>query len=214
MNRQTPPMHIAVLIMVMVLAVVSASAQTPAPQAAITPIPAKVIEDPKAPVGWRRYQIGEAPVFSVILPSPPEVSAQRAPGAATAVVNLYITSNDNAVYAASRLQGLGVNMETVTEAARAVFFKNYVEGFTKGFHSSLAQNNITHELKMLPPIKVRAANREAFQQDFTVGPLTGRAQLTFAGSAAFCIITIWNPQTPAIDRESFLNSFQLIGPPK
>jgi len=214
MKKQTNPMNVAGLLVVTLLAVVCVSAQTPAPQPAVTPIPARAVEDPKAPAGWRRYQFGEAPIFSVILPSQPEATAEGAPGLPTAVVNLYITTNDNAVYAASRLQGLGVNMETAPEAARATFFKNYVEGFTRGFHSSLAQNNITHELKMLPPTKVRAANREAFQQDFTVGPLTGRAQLTFAGTAAFCIITVWNPHTPAVDREAFLNSFQLTGTPK
>jgi len=198
----------------MVLPVIFVSGQTPAPQPAATPIPARVVEDPKVPVGWRRYQFGDAPNFSVILPAVPEVSAERAPGVETAVVHLYITSNDNAVYAASRLQGLGINMETASEDVRASFFKNYVEGFSKGFHSSMVKNNINHELKMLTPTKVRAANRDAFQQDFTVGPFTGRAQLTFAGSGAFCIITVWNQRTPAVDRESFFNSFLLTGTPK
>jgi len=109
---------------------------------------------------------------------------------------------------------LGVNMESASEEARVSFFRKYIEGFGQGFQSSMKQNKIDEELKMLAPTKVRAAGRNAYQQDFTVGPFTGRAQLAFAGASAFCIATIWNQRTPAGDRESFLNSFQLTGIPK
>lgn len=212
MKNQKYLMNFCALVTLIVTPAVCVFAQTPTPQPAVTPVPAKVIEDPKAPAGWRRYQFGEVPNFSVILPAQPEATAERAPG--IAAVSLYISTSANAVYAASRLEGLGVNMDSATEEVRASFFKSYVEGFGKGFQSSMNKNNIRDELKMLPPTKVRAANREAYQQDFTVGPVTGRAQLTFAGSAAFCIITVWSERTPAADREAFLGSFQLTGTPK
>lgn len=202
------------LVVGLVLTGICVSAQTPPAQPSVTPIPAQAINDPNVPTGWRRYQFGDAPLFSVILPAAPEVSAERAPGLPTAVVSLYIASNDNAIYGASRLEGLGLNMESVSQGARESFFKNYIEGFGRGFQSSMKQNNIDYELKMLPSTKVKAAGRDAFQQDFTVGPFTGRAQLTFAGSSAFCVLAVSSQRTPALDRESFLNSFQVTETPK
>ena len=219
MTKQSQLNAIACLLIVLGLTAISVSAQatataTPTPRQAVPPVPAKVIDDASVPSGWRRYQFGESPNFSVIMPAAPEATAERAPGIETAVVNLYIATNDNAVYGASRLQGLGTNMDAVSEDVRASFFKNYIEGFSRGFQGSMKQNNLNYELKMLPPTKVKATNRDAFQQDFTVGPFTGRAQLVFAGSAAFAVLTIWNQRTPTIDRELFFNSFKLTGTPK
>lgn len=217
--KQRQLITFACLLTVLVLTTVSVSAQTtpiasPTPRQSVPPVAAKVIDDASVPSGWRRYQFGEAPNFSVIMPGQPEATAERAPGIETAIVNLYIATNDNAVYAASRLQGLGTNMEAISEEVRASFFKNYIEGFSRGFQSSMKENKLDYELKMLPPTKVKATNREAYQQDFTVGPFTGRAQLVFAGSAAFAVLTIWNQRTPTIDRETFFSSFQLTGTPK
>jgi hypothetical protein len=214
MKNQLRWMRFAGLVIGLLLTIVCVSAQTQEPPSSVTPVPAKVINDPNVPTGWRRYQFGDAPLFSVILPAAPEVSAERAPEVPNAVVSLYVSLNENAIYAASRIEGLGLNMESASEGARQLYFKNYIEGFGRGFQTSMKQNNIDHELKMLPPTKVKAAGRNAYQQDFTVGPFTGRAQLTFAGSSAFCIMTVGNQRTPAADREIFLNSLQLTGTPK
>jgi hypothetical protein len=190
-----------------------APAATPA---AVAPaiIQPKVIEDPSVRAGWRRYQFGDQPSFSVILPSAPEATAERAPGPVAAVVYLYISTTDTGVYAASRLDGLGLNIERGSEVQRQTFFKTYIEGFAKGFQESMKKNNLNYELKLLEPKKVTAAGREAFQQDLNVGPFQGSAQLVFAGSGAFCVLSNWNSQAAAADRDAFFNSFQLIGTPK
>ena len=171
----------------------------------------KVIEDRSVLAGWQRYQFGVEPPFSVILPVAPDVTAERN---ATALVNTYLTNKGSAVYGASRLDGSGRIAENATEGERQMFFQNFIEGFATGFQESLKKDNLKYEMKLSDPRKVTAAGREAFQQDLTVGAFQGSAQIVFLRSGAFCVFSIWNPETPAADREAFFNSFQLGDIPK
>jgi hypothetical protein len=206
----------AVLVCIAVTCAPFVDGQSPTPTPVAKPglpafaIPPKVIEDPSVRAGWRRYQFGEDPVFSVILPSPPEATADGRSGAG--VAHLYISSTDTAVYSAVRMTGLGIDLEKAPETERQGYFRNFIEGFAKGFQESLKRND--YELKLLDIKKVTAAGREAFQQDLTVGPYQGSAQLVFVGSGTFCVLSIWNPQSPAADGVAFFNSFQLSATPK
>jgi hypothetical protein len=192
-------------------------AQTPPPIVPQpTPYPATVVGDASPRAGWRRYQFGDNPAFSVVMPTQPEASAERtpSPGAPAMVVHLYTSTNDTGVYGAARLDGLPINIERSTEAERQGFFKNFAAGFVNGFQESLKKNNLNYELKLHEPRKVTAAGYEGFEQDLTVGPFRGRTQLVFVGKAAFCVMSIWNQDAPAADREAYFASFRLAGTPK
>lgn len=182
-----------------------------APRPGPTPYPIAVVEDASAPAGWRRYRFGNAPTMSVVMPARPDASAQRSGPAPNAVVHLYITASQKGVYGAARLDGLPINIERSTEAERQGFFETYVSGFARGFQQSLRSNNLEYELRLTGSKKVRAAGREAFEQEFTVGPFRGRAQLVFVGTGAFCVVSIWPPDTPAADYEAFFKSFRIGG---
>jgi hypothetical protein len=218
MKREQKLLKGALLLCLPIAYVATVRGQSPAATPAAVAPPAviqpKIIEDPTVRTGWRRYQFGDQPFFSVILPSAPEATAERAPGPAAAVVHLYISSTNTGVYAASRLDGIGLSIERETETERQRFFRTYIEGFAKGFQASMKKENLNYEFKLLEPKKITVAGREAFQQDLTVGPFQGSAQLVFAGSGAFCVLSIWNPQAPAGDQEAFFRSFQLSGTPK
>jgi len=226
MKHKTKLLAAALLLFAAASHFAGAGAQTPAapPASRIpppvapqpTPYPATVVADASARAGWRRYQFGDSPAFSVVMPTQPESSAERtpSPGAPAMVVHLYISTNDGGVYGAARLDGLPINVERSTEAERRGFFQNFTGGFVNGFQDSLKQNKLDYELKLLDPKKVTAAGYAGFEQDFTVGPFSGRAQLVFAGKGAFCVMSIWNQTAPAADREAFFNSFRLAGAPK
>lgn len=181
-----------------------------------TPYPATVVGDASERAGWRRYQFGDSPAFSVVMPAPPGARAERrtSPGGSAVVVHVYISTDDGGVYGAARLDGLPSNVERSTEAERQGFFQNFTAGFVKGFQESLKKNDLDYELKLLEPKKVTAAGRDAFEQDFNVGPFQGRSQFVFAGKAAFCVMSIWNQTVPAADREAYFSSFRLAGAPK
>ncbi|HYN86688.1 MAG TPA: hypothetical protein VER32_15670 [Pyrinomonadaceae bacterium] len=182
-----------------------AVAQRPTP----TPYPIVVVADASVRAGWQRYQFGASPAFSVAMPARPEANAERMPTAPDAVVHFYLTASERGVYGASRLDGLALDMDGVTEAQRESFFREYVTGFGEGFRQGLKASNLDYELSFKPSKKVRAAGREAFEQDMTVGPFQGRAQLVFAGHAAYCVVAVWTAETPAADYQAFFDSFRL-----
>lgn len=177
-----------------------------------TPYAVVAVEDSSVVLaGWRRYQFGASPAFSVAMPARPDANAERMPSAPDAVVHFYLTASERGVYGASRLDGLALDMDGVTDAQREGFFREYVTGFAEGFRQGLKANNLDYELTFKPSKKVRAAGRDAFEQELTVGPFQGRAQLVFAGRAAFCVVAIWTAETPAADLQAFFNSFRLTG---
>ena len=173
-------------------------------------IPAKVVVDPNTPAGWQRYQFGERPQFSVILPAAPESSAEQMPDSTT-IVNLYIAPAVGiGIFAAARLDKIPADLEKAHESRREAFFKEYFGGFAKGFQESMAKNNLSFQLQLLDSQKVvTATGRSGFQQDMSVGPFKGRAQLVFVGTSAFCVLAIWNEQVPTATLETFFKSFKL-----
>jgi hypothetical protein len=199
------------LLVLLALTPAQALAQSTDPKAPGLPavvIPAKAIEDALAPLGWRRYQFGDRPAFSVFLPSEPEVSASATSDTTT---NLYITANSKGVYAAARIDFVQANLEKAPEPSRQKFFEEFFAGFAKGFQEVLVKNNPTYQLQLLNPKKVMTASgREGYQQEMAVGTFKGQAQLVFVGTAAFCVVSIWNPKTPAAETEAFFKSFKLM----
>lgn len=204
------------LLLVVLLALTAArslaqSTDPKAPNLPLVAIPAKAIEDALAPAGWRRYQFGDRPAFSVFLPAAPEVSASVAFDTTT---NLYTTGNSSGVYIAARIDFVQANLEKASEASREKYFQEFFAGFAKGFQESVGKNNPTYELQLLNPKKVMTASgREGYQQDMTVGPFKGQAQLVFVGRSAFCVTSIWNQKTPAAETEAFFKSFKLTASP-
>ncbi|HEV2883771.1 MAG TPA: hypothetical protein VGW36_02875 [Pyrinomonadaceae bacterium] len=192
----------------------SVQAQSPTPSPATVAVQAKVIDDPTVHAGWRRYQFGERPHFSVIFPVAPQGTTEKPPDAGGATVNTYISSNQNAFYAASRIDGIALNIENAGDAKREEFFKVYMQGFARGFEQGMKSRNANFELKLLEPKRITIAGRPGFQQDFSVLPFNGSGRLVFVGTGAFVVVAIWSPDNPVADREAFFKSFQLTGTPK
>ncbi len=177
----------------------------------IVPIAAKPLVDQSVPAGWRRYQLGERPEFSVILPSVPEASAEREPKSGS-IVNLYVSNNASGIYVASRLDGIPGDVQRADR--QEMFFKEYFAGFAKGFQQSMAANNLNFQLQLVDAKAITTATgRQGFQQDLIVGPFKGRAQLVFVGTSSFCVISIWNENASTTDSQAFFNSFRVTTTP-
>ena len=205
-----------VLLVLLALTAGVTLAQSPSPKGKPAPppvvTPAKAVADASAPAGWRRYQFGEHPAFSVILPSEPQASAERLP--TDAINNMYSSENANGIYLTARLDGFAVDMGKASPARQEEFFKEFFGGFAQGFQETLAKNNVNYQLQMLNAKRITTATgREGYQQEMTVGPLKGQAQLVFLGTSGFCVLAIWNEKTPAGETQAFFNSFRLTGSP-
>lgn len=198
----------------------AALAQTPTPtpvpppaaRPAPTPHPVKVVEDAAARAGWTRYQFGDAPAFSVLLPARPNADARSvaSPDSPNAVAHLYLAEGSAAFYSAQRMDGFSIDLDREPESAQRNLFGVFVKGFTESFRDEMRRGGVDFELELRAPKKVTAAGRSAFEQDFSYGPLDGRAQVVFAGRGVFCVVAVWSrEQGAAAERETFFKSFRL-----
>lgn len=199
------------------------SSPTPTPPPPIasrvepTPHPVRAIEDPAARAGWTRYQFGDAPAFSVLLPARPNANARSiaSADAPNAVTHLYLAEGASTIYSAQRMDGLSTDMGRAPESARRGLFDIFIKGFTESFRDEMRRGGLDFELELRATKKVTAAGRDAFEQDFAYGPLDGRAQVVFAGRGVFSVVAVWSrEQGAAADRETFFKSFRLGPAPR
>lgn len=184
----------------------------PAPRSAPTPYAPKVVEDPAARAGWTRYQFGDSPAFSVLMPVRPNASATSIASREdpNAVAYLYLAEGGSSVFGAQRMDGFTADMDRAPEGAKQGLFTIFVKGFTDSFREELRRGGLDFAVELSAPKKVKAAGRDAFEQDFTYGPLNGRAQVVFAGHSVFSVIAVWSREAGvAADRETFFSSFRL-----
>ena len=189
----------------------------PAPRAAPTPQPLKVVPDPSARAGWTRYQFGDSPAFSLLMPARPTASALNVASREDpdTVAHLYLAEGAAAAFSAQRVDGFSVDMDRVPEAAKRGLFDIFIKGFMDSFREEMRRNGFDFAVELRAPKKSKAAGREAFEQDFAYGPLDGRAQVVFAGHSAFAAIAVWSREAGlAADRETFFQSFRLAPAPK
>ena len=205
---------IALLPSVLLLTVITVHPQTAGQTTTVlTPntIPAHVIEDSSVRSGWQRYGFGVKPALSVILPAAPNSAVENLAGGQ--VVNTYVGTTNSGVYAAARVDRIPINIENASEEARSRYFREFFEGFAKGFQEA-SSSKIPDSLQLLEVTKVTtAAGRDGFQQRLTLGTTQGRAQMVFVGNSAFCVIAFWFPTAPAADVDSFFGSFRVISGP-
>ncbi len=202
---------IALLPFMLLLTVVSVhpqATQPPQPGVPVNAVPAHVIEDSSVRAGWRRYGFGARPTPSVILPAAPSNGVETVTGGQ--VINTYIATTSSGVYVAARVDRIPINMESASEEVRGRYFREFFQGFAKGFQQGLSAKN-PDTLELLEVTKVTtAAGRVGFQQRLTLGTTQGRAQMVFVGNSAFCIIAFWFPTAPATDYDFFFGSFRII----
>lgn len=189
----------------------------PAPRATPTPHPLKVVPDPAARAGWTRYQFGDSPAFSLLLPARPSASALNVASREdpNAVAHLYLAEGASSIFGAQRVDGFAIDMDRAPEGAKQGLFDIFIKGFTDSFREEMRRGGLDFAVELRAPKRSKAAGREAFEQDFAYGPLDGRAQVVFAGRSAFAAIAVWAREAGlAGDRETFFQSFRLAPAPK
>lgn len=188
----------------------------PGARPAPTPYEPRAVADPSARPGWTRYQFGDSPAFSVLLPARPNASATSISSREdpNAVAHLFFADGASAVFGAQRMDGLTNDTERAAEAVRLSMFRNFVAGFADGFAEGLRKQGLDSKVEMGQPRKARIAGRDGFEQDFKYGPLDGRAQIVFAGHSMLCLMAVWSREDGvAADREAFFQSFRIDPPP-
>lgn len=199
------------------LAVLSSIAQSSASSASHgppTPLP-RVVEDKNVPAGWKRYQFvyGGGDILSMVLPSAPE----EYEGKGQVATDVLITMMTHALAANTKTAGytgfyasdLSVAAEQMTEKQKATFYESLWMGVTKGAVKAFAEAGQKVETSALEKRVMIISGQEGIEQNFSVGPLQGKARMILAGHYAYGAFALWGPGTTAEDVEAFLSSFQV-----
>lgn len=186
-------------------AVAQQAAEPPVAKPGPTPIPAKPLVDQSVPAGWRRYELLADPAFSVIFPATPDAAVERGEGGS--VTYIYTATGANGVYVGAHFSGLG---DTNDPQRQETFFNSFVKGFVQGVQETLAKSNFNFQLQLTTAKKITIpSGQKGFQQDMTLGPFTGQAQIVFIGQTGFAIVSLWTEKSPQAESEAFFNSFRV-----
>jgi hypothetical protein len=189
--------------------IVSPPSPQPIMQATPQPLPVKPVGDKLAPAGWKRYEVGEPALFSLILPAEPGVSVERMnvmPGVA-ATVRTYLSSVDSGVYGATYVDDLPPAI--LNETAKRAFFEGFVRGFAQGFEQGMKAHGATGKLQMLEQRTATASGLAGYEQDFSFDKLQGRVRLVFDGVRAYAVLAFWNALSSNSERSTFFESLQV-----
>lgn len=184
----------------------------PQPVAVNKPGSIKVIEDASAPAGWKRYEFGEGLVISAILPGhPKEFTEQKSLGGEKlTTMHAFTSETEKAVYTAYYAEDLPFIAERMPEDFRNSFYKGMWLGLAKGMQQGMEEKGLLFKVTLLEQRSIIVENLKGVEQDFTLGPMQGRAQMALSGQRAFMVIALWAEDAPAGERTAFFNSFRVI----
>lgn len=177
--------------------------------------PIKVIDEASAPAGWKRYEFGEGPVISALLPNQPrEFSEQKSLGGPKpTTMRAYTSKIEEAIFTAFYAEDLPFVAERMTEDIRKSFFDGMWKGFAQGMQKGLEEQGLLFTLTALEQRPITIDGLRGVEQNFTVGPMLGRAQMSIVGQRAFMAIAFWSEDSPPGERTAFFNSFRIHAQP-
>lgn len=172
-------------------------------------LPARPVADKLAPAGWTRYEIGEPPRFSLILPGEPTATVNRVtviPGVAATTHN-YLSITDSRVYGVSYLAKLPAALQD--DARKRTFFEGYVQEFARGFQAGMKTRGMTVSLTMLELRTAAVDGLAGYEQDFSYGEATGRVRLVFDPGSAYAVVAIRKGLSSNTESDAFFASLKV-----
>lgn len=193
-----------------------AAAQTPTPTPPpVAPkppaLPYKAVPGPRPAEGWQRYEFGASPFASVALPARHETHSEFLPVDANAAASAYSFSGetDDGLYMAYIVENLPVTAERMSEKFREGFYDGALDGLIGAMRKELEKNGVMFKLEMGRSKPVRVGRLEAREQDFTLGPLRGRARTVALGNRVFLVVLMETGETFSVPGLAFLDSLEI-----
>jgi hypothetical protein len=176
-----------------------------------SPNPIKVVEEASAPSGWKRYEFGEVPVISALLPARPEefVDQEALGGDKPSTMRSYTAESAEGVYTAFYMEDLPFVAEKMPEDVKKSFFDGVWEGLAKGMQKGMEEKGLLFKITRVDPRPITLSGLQGVEQDFTLGPMQGRAQMAMAGQRAYMALAFWTEDEPLTLRTAFFNSFRI-----
>lgn len=172
-----------------------------------------VIDDERAPTGWKRYQFqyGGGDVFSIVLPKAPQESVESTPLAPTGMVttHTFTSASEKSIYVASYIEDLPVEVQR-SPVAKQKFLESLWNGYTAAIGRAMMDKGLAElKVKLLARRNRVVSGRQAQEQDFTIGNTFGRGRAVLAGRYVYMVMTLSPDAELTSERASFLKLFEI-----
>jgi hypothetical protein len=174
----------------------------------IPPLSFTSVDDLSAPTGWRRYQFGDPVQFGAVLPSQPGVHSSKS-GTLTQHIYLAQNSETGTQYFLIYMVDTAVMTERRSDADAKRAFDDLMKGLAEGAKESLKRIEIIAEMKVDAERRIKISGIDGYEQEVSIGPLSGRAQAVFLGRTAYMAISFWPKGSSLNEPAAFFNSFQV-----
>ncbi len=172
-----------------------------------------VVEDERAPTGWKRYQFqyGGGDAFSIVLPKAPQESVESTPLAPTGAVttHTFTSASEKSIYVASYIEDLPVEVQR-SPVAKQKFLESLWNGYTVAIGRAMKDKGLAElKVKLLARRNRVVSGRQAQEQDFTIGNTFGRGRAVLAGRYVYMVMTLSPDAELTSERASFLKLFEI-----
>jgi len=180
------------------------------PRNTVPPPPTTAKGGSALPAGWQQYQF-DAAKFSAAFPAKPEEEAEQVNhgGGLRSTTRSFITSNDAGVFMVAYMSELPINAERMPAHLRQSFYEGMWKGVVDGFREGMKENGLLYEVKVLGGRPVSVGGLDGREQDFMLGPLVGKCQMTLTGQRGYLILTLLGEDASENERAYFFNSFKI-----
>jgi len=146
------------------------------------------------------------------LPKDPtvEVSKSRISESVEVTTDSYTAANDDGVFVVAYVKDLPLEGAKMSESFRQSFYDEMWKGMAEGIRVELEKNGMNFKVDSVGgPRKLVISSYDGREQDFTIGPLQGRAQMILGGQHAYILLTVLAGENAIALRDAFFNSFQI-----
>lgn len=174
--------------------------------------PVKALADSSAPRGWKKFQYGEPPRFSILLPEKHEAAGELVPMAGAdkpATTYVYTGETETSVYMAMYIEDLPFIGERMAENLKQAFYDGMWSGMLNGMKSEVEKNGLLFKITSGEKKQITVSGLEGRSQDFTFGPLNGHARMVITGQRAYMAVSMAPPDGGG-ERAVFFNSFEIF----
>lgn len=146
-----------------------------------------------------------------MLPGQPEENIARSDISAgiTVTTHVYTVTNDSGVFMVAHMSDLPMVAEKMPETYKQSFYDGMWKGMAGGIRKELEKNGMLFQVVPVSQRSVVVGGINGREQDFTIGPLQGRAQMALKGQGAFLVMTFLTDEKFVPTRNTFFESFRI-----
>jgi hypothetical protein len=186
-----------------------------AAQTAVKMPPSRTVEDASAPAGWKKYEFGATPLFTILLPAEHESAAVQVPmgGSDTATTYVYVGQGDSGVFMTMYVEDMPLIAERLSEEWKQNFYAGLWRGMVEGMRSEMEKNGVLFKIESGELKKTKISGHDGREQEFTFGPLKGLTRMVLVGRRAYVALSMVQPEKPLTEHTAFFDSFAIYAKP-